>query len=235
MSSHSVVGRGRRVVLVAGVALAVLLVLGLGASSARAAEVLDQSQPNFNTSTDISPAAGQSWSFAQTFTPGTSGTLDQVDLGLGVDACGAGCPSGVLNVAIYATDASGFPTGAALGTGTVSPSALGIGAACCVTVAITPVSVSAGTTYAIVLTDTNCCGAGFIMAELAGGGYPGGELLFNFGSGWGQTGWDIAFRTYINVPPGPTSKDQCKKGGWKSFGDMFHNQGQCVTLFDTDT
>jgi len=234
MSSHSVVGRVRGVVLVAGLALAVLLVSGLAAGSARAAEVLDQSQPNFNASTDISSGFGESWSWAQTFTPGRSGTLDQVDLGLGVDACGAGCPSGVLNVAIFATDASGFPTGAALGTGTASPSALGVGAGCCVTVALTPVSVSAGTKYAIVLADTNCCGAGFILAELAGGGYPGGEELANFGSGWLQSGWDIAFQTYINVPPGPTSKDECKKGGWRSFGTMFKNQGECVTLFDTD-
>ena len=35
--------------------------------------------------------------------------------------------------------------------------------------------------------------------------------------------------------PGPTSKAQCKNGGWRNFGTMFRNQGQCVTLFDTDT
>jgi hypothetical protein len=35
--------------------------------------------------------------------------------------------------------------------------------------------------------------------------------------------------------PGPTSKADCKKGGWMDFGTMFKNQGECVTLFDTDT
>jgi hypothetical protein len=28
----------------------------------------------------------------------------------------------------------------------------------------------------------------------------------------------------------PTSKDQCKKGGWKNFGTKFKNQGQCVSF-----
>ena len=36
-----------------------------------------------------------------------------------------------------------------------------------------------------------------------------------------------------NLVTGPTSKAQCKKGGWMTFGSMFANQGQCVTLFDT--
>jgi hypothetical protein len=32
---------------------------------------------------------------------------------------------------------------------------------------------------------------------------------------------------------GPTSKNQCKRGGWRSFGDTFKNQGECVRLFGT--
>jgi hypothetical protein len=28
----------------------------------------------------------------------------------------------------------------------------------------------------------------------------------------------------------PTSKDQCKNGGWRTFGDLFRNQGQCVAF-----
>ncbi len=31
----------------------------------------------------------------------------------------------------------------------------------------------------------------------------------------------------------PTSKDQCKKGGWKSFGSVFKNQGDCVSFVAT--
>jgi hypothetical protein len=34
----------------------------------------------------------------------------------------------------------------------------------------------------------------------------------------------------LQVGP-PTSKDQCKKGGWKSFNNpSFKNQGQCVSF-----
>jgi hypothetical protein len=45
---------------------------------------------------------------------------------------------------------------------------------------------------------------------------------------------DIAVTADVPVP-GPTSKAQCKKGGWQDFGDTFKNQGECVTLFDTDS
>ena len=30
-------------------------------------------------------------------------------------------------------------------------------------------------------------------------------------------------------PPLPTSKDECKKGGWEDF-DVFKNQGDCVSF-----
>jgi hypothetical protein len=32
---------------------------------------------------------------------------------------------------------------------------------------------------------------------------------------------------------GPVTKDQCKKGGWQSFGTMFKNQGRCVSFVVT--
>ncbi len=31
----------------------------------------------------------------------------------------------------------------------------------------------------------------------------------------------------------PESKDECKKGGWQDFGDMFKNQGDCVSFVAT--
>ena len=30
----------------------------------------------------------------------------------------------------------------------------------------------------------------------------------------------------------PTSEGQCKKDGWKNFGGMFKNQGQCVSFVE---
>jgi len=38
--------------------------------------------------------------------------------------------------------------------------------------------------------------------------------------------------TVVDVVPVPTFKDQCKKGGWQSFGTMFKNQGQCVAYVE---
>lgn len=36
----------------------------------------------------------------------------------------------------------------------------------------------------------------------------------------------------FDAPPLPTSKDQCKDGGWQSFG-VFKNQGDCVSFVAT--
>jgi hypothetical protein len=34
----------------------------------------------------------------------------------------------------------------------------------------------------------------------------------------------------VDVPPLPTSKEECKDGGWRAFGSTFSNQGQCVAF-----
>jgi hypothetical protein len=34
----------------------------------------------------------------------------------------------------------------------------------------------------------------------------------------------------VDSPPPPTSKDQCKNGGYKQYG--FKNQGQCVAFVE---
>jgi len=45
---------------------------------------------------------------------------------------------------------------------------------------------------------------------------------------------NITVNGQTQVPaPGPTTKAQCKKGGWKSFSSpSFKNQGQCVSWFN---
>ena len=37
----------------------------------------------------------------------------------------------------------------------------------------------------------------------------------------------------VPLPDMPTSKDQCKKDGWKNFGGIFKNQGDCVSYVVT--
>jgi hypothetical protein len=34
----------------------------------------------------------------------------------------------------------------------------------------------------------------------------------------------------VTLPRVPTSKEQCKNGGWRNFGTMFKNQGQCMAF-----
>jgi hypothetical protein len=44
-------------------------------------------------------------------------------------------------------------------------------------------------------------------------------------------GFDLAFKASF-LAPVPTSKDQCKNGGWKTFG-VFKNEGACVSFVAT--
>jgi hypothetical protein len=39
--------------------------------------------------------------------------------------------------------------------------------------------------------------------------------------------------TVHDAPALPTSKDQCKNGGWRNFGSLFRNQGDCVSFVAT--
>jgi hypothetical protein len=43
------------------------------------------------------------------------------------------------------------------------------------------------------------------------------------------TSGDVVF---VDVPPLPSSKDQCKDGGWRTFGSFFRSQGDCVAFVE---
>jgi hypothetical protein len=43
------------------------------------------------------------------------------------------------------------------------------------------------------------------------------------------TSGDVVF---VDVPPLPISKDQCKDGGWRTFGWFFRSQGDCVAFVE---
>jgi hypothetical protein len=78
-----------------------------------------------------------------------------------------------------------------------------------------------------------------------GGGYYGGAGGGDDTSGGGGSGFGPAgtrFKTGVRSGDGvitvsylalPTSKDQCKNGGWQAFGTVFKNQGDCVSLVAT--
>ena len=70
-----------------------------------------------------------------------------------------------------------------------------------------------------------------------------GTATYNVGIGDGETAFDCAgelavfgagftqeFLDSLAPPPVPTSADDCKDDGWMGYGDMFRNQGECVSF-----
>ncbi len=217
--------RVRRRALAAAVFVSAAALLAVVSSSG--AGVLDQSQPGLsNASTDISDRNH----LAQTFTNGLTGALDQVDVAVGREAASAS-----LRVEIRPLS-SGVPSGPALASESLPAASvpLFVVPTPFVSVPLTPPApVTAGVRYAIVVSSSNCGSVTCyqqVFGPCCGDSYPAGTALFsgNAGATWGPFGpSDLPFKTYVLQPP--TSKQQCKKGGWHKFRNpSFKNQGQCV-------
>jgi hypothetical protein len=65
-------------------------------------------------------------------------------------------------------------------------------------------------------------------------GLFGAALVHSSADDFYLDGFDATFLSDLESPVQqmPTSKDQCKDGGWKSFG-VFENQGRCVSFVAT--
>jgi hypothetical protein len=191
------------------------------------AGVLDQSQATVsNTAVFVSDAHF----VAQTFTDGVSGRLDQLDLAVTRPGAIVIVP---LTVEIR-TVSGGVPSNVVIGGATVPAASVPQGfPAGFFSVPLSPsVPVSAGVQYAIVLRSASC---GFSNCYLWGLGigtnpYPAGLALGSVPGGpWTPpiANTDFAFKTYVATAP--TTKAQCKKGGWRSFTNpSFKNQGRCI-------
>jgi hypothetical protein len=208
-------------VFVSAVMLAVVPWAGAG--------TLDQSQSGIGS---VRALLSERNIWAQTFTNGVSGGLDQVDLAVGRQ----GAQTTPLQVEIRAVS-GGVPSGPALASATVPAASLPrFGTVGFFSVPLTsPAPVTAGAQYAIVVSTPSCGFSNCYVWALGPGAnpYPAGLGLVtqDGGATWtpvnafGAT--DFAFKTYV-LPP-PTGKQQCKKGGWKQFRNpSFKNQGQCV-------
>jgi hypothetical protein len=86
-------------------------------------------------------------------------------------------------------------------------------------------------------------GAMFVRVRVIDGGGPGSGLdtfaieplqrpsdCSSFNSPFSETTVTEGDITVVDAPPLPTSKDQCKNGGYTSFG--FKNQGECVAFIE---
>jgi hypothetical protein len=197
----------------------------LAVVSSSAAGVLDQSQPVLsNISTDISDLDN----LAQTFTSGRTGALDQVDVAVGRVAASAS-----LRVEIRPVS-SGVPSGPALASETLPAASVppfDVPTPFVSVPLVPPAPVTAGVRYAIVVSSSSCGFLNCYEQVIAPGDlYPAGAAYFshNAGATWSPlVVYELPFKTYVLEPP--TSKQQCKKGGWRKFRNpSFKNQGQCV-------
>ena len=59
-----------------------------------------------------------------------------------------------------------------------------------------------------------------------------GKLHLNDNDPHPQREGDPSWQPTMRPPPRPTNKDECKKGGWQSYG-VFKNQGDCVSFVAT--
>lgn len=139
--------------------------------------------------------------FGQTFTPANSFTLKGVALCLRRTALWAG--GEYFNVSVYATLA-GVPDGVALASKDVLGTGIsGSGATPGYPIDFqfdTPLNVTAGTTYVIVMNHTSVNG-GMVSVYNSSGGYAGGNYIYstNSGGSWlAEAGYDFWFELWDN-------------------------------------
>jgi hypothetical protein len=182
-----------RAILVSLLVLALDLAL---AGPASAAPILDQEQPTIDTSPGFVFAigGGSQQKLAQVVTPGRTGNLTEVDLSLACDGdltiqaqeVSGGKPSGVVLGTLVTTAPVPFPT---TFRSFVLPS---------------PIAVTAGAPYAIVLSSTGSCG---IWPGPVGDPYLAGDAFFDSRPNppgiWeplslGNGRADLPFRTFVD-------------------------------------
>jgi hypothetical protein len=81
----------------------------------------------------------------------------------------------------------------------------------------------------------NCyrAGTGPLFAKITASDPNTGDLIAVQPQGAFDLNESAHLVTPVGQPPPPTSKGQCEHGGWKSFGTMFKNQGDCVSYVAT--
>jgi hypothetical protein len=134
----------------------------------------------------------------QTFTAGVSGQLTKADINLFCFSCTGTTPN--LTLSVRAT-AGGLPTGSDLAAATIPGFSSGAAVYYSVTFA-SPITVTAGTQYALVIRPTANPSAGtYALTVSTGSQYAAGARVSsgNSGSTWTAATSDAGFHTYVHV------------------------------------
>jgi hypothetical protein len=196
-----------------------------GTPTAAQALTVDQANASgFTVDINLNPPDG----LAQGFTP-TASRLDAVDLFIVSNGLNP-----ALNLAVHIR--SGASDGPVLGTALVPVPANVTGQPPNPTVlqaVFTPIALTPGSLYYIQVDPAG----GFVTVAATGSNsnaYPRGDLYHD---GAILVGDDMGFRTYFatSAAGGPTTKEQCKNGGWATFTvpRRFKNQGDCIKYVNT--
>ena len=192
------------------VAISALAVFGLSSGVAKAATTLDQS---YETGTALQ--AVPRGSLGQVVTPGLSGQLTDVEVNL----VKLGLAPGGVTVSIRNVGA-GLPTGSDLAAVFIPDSSIGTLASWIPVNFSTPVTITAGTPFAIVVSDANNANE-YFWRHQSPGTYAGGQGAYSVGT-WipfGPTTYDFNFRTYVDTTgSGSTPPPVLQQFGMPSSG-----------------
>ena len=198
-----------RMLRITAVALSVLAGFGVSSGVAQAATTLDQS---YDVSSN-SQAVPQG-SLGQVVTPGLSGQLTYIEVRLFKNS-----PSVGVTVSIKAAS-GGLPTGSDLAAVFIPDASIGISAAWIPVNFSTPVAITAGTPFAIVVSDTTNTNQ-YAWRLQSPGTYAGGQGAYSAGT-WipfAPTTVDFNFRTYVTTPDsGSTPPPVLQQFGMPSSG-----------------
>ena len=182
--------------------VAAVLATSFAAAAPASAGTLDQSQTG---AAEGFGSFGNGRGAAQTFAPGFSGPVDQVDVAVKRAASSTCSPGPGITVQIRTTT-GGLPAATVLATTTIPHASVGTATALTSATFSSPATVVAGTQYAIVLIAEGVTGCAstfpYEVAATSGNPYAAGEMFLSLAPGqWMVQGtYDVIFRTYVLNP-----------------------------------
>jgi hypothetical protein len=196
---------------ITAVALSVLAVFGVSSGVAQAATTLDQSSSTVNSASGVTTGN----EYAQLVTAGLTGTLSSVEVSaLRINGTTADLTASIRSVS------GGQPSGADLATASVPYTSVLLASGWVTFDFSSPISVSAGDQFAIVITTTASGASPYSWAYETTSSYAGGVSARKLGAGsWTNEVFGFAFRTYVNTPDsGPTPPPVMQQFGMPSSG-----------------